>query len=199
MVRRKTTQRDPLGRVQSEFEEEENEDSAFDRRGLLKDGRSTRIPLYLKDGSPNPHLSPVQRSIAATHQPLVVDGSSKPNAMHRPGFRYLADANRRAINDAVKNEAYQEVDRRDANAWKGATNRTNLRDAQEGDPCTVRGPEYPEDFGSPGTLQMGSDGLVCVPDDSQQDARRSQDAVDAKRAAYEEYDRVARDAWRTGK
>ena len=33
--RRKTVQRDPLGRVQSEFEEEENEDSAFDRRGLL--------------------------------------------------------------------------------------------------------------------------------------------------------------------
>ena len=177
--------------MQSEYEEEENEDA------ILQDGARLRVPLYLKDGvTPNPRLTPTQRdkAIAARqqNQSLVTDGTSNPMAMHKPGFRYTADANRRALDDAVKNEAYAEVDQRDANAWKGATNRTNLRD-QEGAPCTVRSAQFPDDFGSPGTLQMGDDGeLVCVPDNLQ-DARR----LDAKQQAYEEYDRIARDAWRS--
>ena len=171
MARKKTVQRDPLGRVQSENEEEENEDA------ILQDGTRLRVPLYLKDGfTPNPRLTPTQRGKAIAQRSLVVDGSNNPMAMHKPGFRYLADANRRAINDAVKAEAYEDADEADRNAWKGATNRTNLRDAQEGDPCTVRGPEYPDDFGSSGTLQFGNgDELVCVPD-GLDDARR-QDAA----------------------
>ena len=53
----------------------------------------------------------------------------------------------------------------------------------------MRGPEYPDDFGSSGTLQFGNgDELVCVPDNLQ-DARRRQDAASVKQAAYEAYDR----------
>ena len=41
MGRRKTIQRDPLGRVQSELEEEENDDA------ILQDGARLRVPLYM--------------------------------------------------------------------------------------------------------------------------------------------------------
>ena len=68
------------------------------------------------------------KAIAQQQQQLVTDGSSRPMAMHRPGWRVLADANRRALDDEVKSKAYQEVEQRDANAWKGA-NRTNQRDS----------------------------------------------------------------------
>jgi hypothetical protein len=62
--RRRTIQRDPLGRVQSEYEEEneENEDA------ILRDGQSLRVPLYLKDGSVNPNLLPHQQAKAAAQQ-----------------------------------------------------------------------------------------------------------------------------------
>jgi hypothetical protein len=114
MARRKTIQRDPYGSELSEFEEEEEED------GLLKDGQTLRVPLYLKDGAINPDLTPTQRAKAiAARQPLVNDGTSNPMAMHRPGFRYHADATQRAISDAVKAEALQEVDEISANAWRG--------------------------------------------------------------------------------
>ena len=101
-----------------ELQEELEAEGALDARGLLRDGAKIRIPLYLRDGAINPRLTAVQRSIAATHQPLVVDGSRNPMAMHKPGFRYLADANRRAIDDAVKAVAYEDADEADQNAWR---------------------------------------------------------------------------------
>ena len=58
----------------------------------------------------------------------------------------------------------------------------------------MRDAQFPDAFGSPGTLQTGDDGeLVCVPDDAQQDAR----GPDSRQRAYEEYDRIARHAWRS--
>jgi hypothetical protein len=39
-----------------------------------------------------------------------------------------------------------------------------LHGAQEGDICTCRGPEYPNEVGSPGHLKRIDDRLVCVPD-----------------------------------
>jgi hypothetical protein len=179
--------------AEEEIEEEETED---ERSGILRDGQRVRVSLFMRDGAINPNLTPTQRAKAlAAQQTLVSDGSSNPMAMHKPGFRYLTDANRRAIGDAAKAKAYQEVEQADANAWKGATSRLNLRDQQEGDPCTVSGPDYPDDFGSPGTLQMGNDGeLVCVPGNL--DARRQDSRIDAREAAYRAYDEEMSVAWR---
>jgi len=174
----------------AEEEEEELDD-------ILRDGQSVRVPLYLRDGAISPDLTPHQRA-KALHQTQTADavarryGLSDAMQLHKPGFRRNTDV--AAL--ARVQQAYTDAETADANAWKGAANRTNLRDSQEGDPCTVRGPEYPDDFGSPGTLQMGNDGeLVCVPD-GLQDARR-QDAASVKRAAYEQYDREMANAWRT--
>jgi hypothetical protein len=96
------------------LEEEENEDAA-----ILQDGQRVRVSLFMRDGTTiNPNLTPSQRAKALHNQPLVTDGSSNPMAMHKPGFRYLSDARQRAINDGIKNEAYQEVEKAAANAWR---------------------------------------------------------------------------------
>jgi hypothetical protein len=178
-------------RKKSIAEEEEELDD------ILRDGQSVRVPLYLRDGAINPDLTPTQRA-KALQQTQTEDavarrfGLTDAMQLHRPGFRRNTDAG--AL--ARVQQAYTDAETADANAWKGATNRLNLRDQQEGDPCTVRGPDYPDDFGSPGTLQMGNDGeLVCVPGNLE-DARR-QDAASVKRAAYEQYDREMANAWRT--
>ena len=81
-------------------------------------------------------------------------------AMHKPGFRYLTDANRRAIGDAAKVKAYQEAETADANAWKGAA-----RNHDAGDKAPPQ---------------------------------RQDPAIDAKQAAYEQYDREMATAYLRG-
>ena len=185
---------DPEEMDPDELEEKLEAEGVLDARGLLRDGRSLRVPLYLKDGSINSHLSAVQRSIAAskTAQPTQDAvargfGLSDGLQLHRPGFR-------RNTSDAAALErtrqAYADADIEASNAWKGST-----ADARAGDPCTVRGPEFPHDHGAQGTLQQRNGGWVCVPSNPRQDAA----TFDAKAAAYAEYDREMADAWRTSK
>ena len=83
-------------------------------------------------------------------------------------------------------QAYADVDAQAANAWKRNANNPGV-----GGPCTVRGPEYPEAFGSPGTLQKRNGELVCVPNQ-----RKDAAAFDAKAQAYADYDREMANAWR---
>jgi hypothetical protein len=59
MPSRKTVQRDPDGRLLSEYEEEEEEEEYGD--AILKDGQTLRVPLYMRDGAINPNLLPHQR------------------------------------------------------------------------------------------------------------------------------------------
>ena len=105
---KKTVQRDPLGRLESEFEEEENEDA------ILQDGQRLRVPLYMRDGV-TPQSAADARPSGAKQLRSIRRWSSMAAttrlAMHRPGFRYLADNNQRAINDAAKAEAYADVER----------------------------------------------------------------------------------------
>ena len=56
MKRKTITQRDPMGRAQSSYEEEEDDGSGpFDSRtGLLKDGRSVRVSMMMRDAVPPP-------------------------------------------------------------------------------------------------------------------------------------------------
>lgn len=140
------------------------------RRKILKDGRSYRVPLRLCDS--------MQREIAA-------NAAAMTNDLHRPGFRVLSDA---AARDA-KQEAYDAYDADLTARWQDG----NPVGAHVGDLCTVRGPEFPNDFGSPGHLQERDRKLVCVPD-------RRQDAAvavaDAKAEAYETYEATISNAWR---
>ena len=97
----------------------DDDDDAFDERGLLKDGRTARtrmmmkdlVPLALDDGS-TVDVEPWQRDvIVAARHGLADDGQL---ALHQPGPRYAAD---QAGLDA-KAKAYAEMVRDMCDAWK---------------------------------------------------------------------------------
>ena len=188
-----------------ELEEKLEEEGNFDRRGLLKDGRSTRISLYMRDGSPNPRLTPTQRSIAATNTEDAVArrfGLTDGLQLHRPGFRRVTDA---AALERSR-QAYAAYDAADAVVYKpaertvhtggnkdytgagapgrgsGAPPGSYPLSSGEGSACTING--------APGTLVRNGAWLEC-----RQDAM----GLDAKQQAYLDYDNWSRDAWRTGK
>ena len=134
--RRKTIQRDPLGQEISSYEETEEEED-----GVLKDGQSIRVPLMLMDGiTPNPKLDAVQRDVAKdARATCVVDafGNGDRYALSKPGARYLAsnfsttDHAELVTREQLLADAYQEVEQRDANAWRGtSTGRKEGDDAQ---------------------------------------------------------------------
>jgi hypothetical protein len=158
--------RDPLGRT---YEEEEPDDS------ILQDGQTLRVSMFLRDGSPNPLLSEVQRAVAATQtrKLLVDDGTGNSLNLHKPGFRVSANPAERAAADAALTAAYDEVEARDASAWRTDTD-------------TGSHPLLVNKRGlSPGKLE-------CVADS--QDA---QSVEDAREAAYRLYDEEQQNAWRT--
>jgi hypothetical protein len=86
---------------------EDDDDSPFDKRGVLKDGRSIRTPMYLMDAT--------QRGVRE-HFQQVTDGSSDGAGLHRPGPRYIADAAMRDAKQAVYDEYRRDIE----NAWRGS-------------------------------------------------------------------------------
>jgi hypothetical protein len=89
------------------------EDEALDANGALRNHVVMHVPQYMRDGRSNPRLSGMQRSVAASHSPLV-DGFGQPPG-HRPGFAFVNDAasrEARARMYALKDAEYE-------NAWRG--------------------------------------------------------------------------------
>ena len=156
---RKRIVRDPQGRELEKWEE----DTAFKPNGVLKDGYSLRVPLYMKDGSfVDDGFSRAivdsykrDRSGIDASAALVTDGSDDPWALHRPGPRYLADATARNAANAELAKAYAGYDADQSERWR-------------------------------------NNKLDCVPD-------RNTDALsalDAREAAYAEYDQMMAEAWK---
>src|ERR1019366_9261021 len=68
------------------IDDEENDRDITD--GVLQPAGHFRMPMFLRDGAPNPRLSPNQRAnTAATRDTATFDAAS-----HRPGHRYANDA-----------------------------------------------------------------------------------------------------------
>jgi hypothetical protein len=125
------------------------DDDDFDENGLLKDGRSIRIGLLMKD-----HMTPVQRAIAqdsqasgrdkilrdATDAPVLLDSYGGTTALNRPGFRYLRnDANTygsgaQIAQAHVRDEAYALHDQEEARRWQGPDSEIPLKKIT-GDAC----------------------------------------------------------------
>ena len=109
---------DPEEMDPEELEELEEEDS----RGILRDGQSVRVPLYMRDGSINPSLTPTQRA-KAQHDQQTADAQARTFGLqdalqlHRPGFRYNTDA---AARTRIA-QAYEAYDAADTNAWKATS------------------------------------------------------------------------------
>ena len=120
---RKRIVRDPQGRELEKWQE----DTAFKPNGVLKDGYSLRVPLYMKDGSfvddgfSRAMVDSLKRSRSGTDASAVpvTDGSDDPWALHRPGPRYLADATARNAANAELAKAYAEYDADQSERWRG--------------------------------------------------------------------------------
>jgi hypothetical protein len=161
-------------------------DAAFDGAGLLRDGKSTRVPMLLRDGS-TVELEDWQREVIYAHRVGLSDGQS----LHRPGPRYCTDE---AALDA-KAQAYAEDVKESTEAWrkKPAANAGSgeFRGQQPGDQCTING--------QPGHLNHR---LECVPDkpaDRQDSISRTlsfDEAQQRRDAAYEQDVRESESAWR---
>ena len=96
--------------LEERLEEEGND-------GILKDGQSVRVALYMKDGSINPRLTATQRGKAAQQTEDAIArrfGLSDGLQLHRPGFRRVTDA--AAL--ARVQQAYTAYDAADAQAYK---------------------------------------------------------------------------------
>jgi hypothetical protein len=177
---------------------------------VLKDGQRVRVPMVAMDST--------QRQVRE-HFGKVMDGFGRSNSelLHRPGQRFSEDSF--AIDEKIKAYADYEADL--TTAWRGGN--PPIKDAgenlrgypREGDQCTVRGPEYPDQQGAPGHIQGG----VCVPDADYEDARRrkrqyrdpegreegsEEETKDSRSTrdreeAYREYEAELVNAWRGGK
>ena len=128
-MKRKITQRDPM-------EEEDDGSGPFDSRtGALKDGRSVRVSMMMRDAVPPPSPSalvmydvPPQRDalvINTSSPPRVVDAFGSTEGLNRPGARYLI-AGHRTVDHAVlttlalmRDEAYKAYDQESQNVWRG--------------------------------------------------------------------------------
>jgi hypothetical protein len=150
---------------------DDDDDDAFDANGLLKDGRSTRVTM--RDS-----LTPLQQAIAEARASRinVVDAQGATAGLHRPGSRYINDADAYAPTAAARRQAITDT----ADAWRKPPGGAAIDD--EGNPCTVNG--------APGTLVRQRDGgLACVATkqkDSTTDARATAWAamVDAQSQAW---------------
>jgi hypothetical protein len=196
MSKRKIVQRDPFGRFESEYEEE---DDAFNN-GVLRDGAATRVSLFMCDGAINPELSPTQIAVAQAQarndgvciatdaKPTIVDAMGGTAGLTRPGARYSVaghktiDHAQQVTQRAVLDELYRQHDQDEAERYL----HVDATGPQEGVVCMVSNPEFPLDQGSPGHIRNG----VCAPDRPRTDAATVEDA-------YRQYDDAAANAWRT--
>ncbi len=195
-------------RKSAEEEEELEEETEDERSGILRDGQRVRVSLFMRDGSISPDLLPHQRAKALHQTEDAVArrfGLSDAQQLHRPGFRRNTDV--AAL--ARVQQAYTDAEAADREAWRNPSVRLDYDEyggseerntgtgapakgsgapagayplsAGEGSACSVNG--------QAGTLVRQGNWLVCQP--------RSQDAaIDAKQAAYADYDERMSNAWR---
>ena len=100
-------------------------DDLFDEHGVLKNKRSVRVPMMMRDG-----LSDLQRSVRDATAPLrVVEAFGNSGlALSRPGARYLTAGTRTrdhaalVMRDHLRREARDEYVAALQSAWKNGTN-----------------------------------------------------------------------------
>jgi hypothetical protein len=140
-----------------------------DADDILRDGETMRVPVSLMDSMPRTKIG---------------DGL----AMHRNGWRLPASSLRDSKQRQLLDLLYAQRDAETENAW-----REDYPGASEGDPCTCRGADFPNDIGSPGHIELHEGRLCCVPDNPSANDARS--VRDARVRAYLDYDRDLTTAW----
>jgi hypothetical protein len=172
---------------------------------ILKDGRSVHVRFRDAQAARGQAYLPRDG-----RQPLT-DQQRRDLRGCQPGFRTLDSAQLRE-RQQIARDARAIAEQEMCEAWKHPPlGLGRLRDdngfggfvgAREGDQCTVRGQEYPDSFGAPGTLQRIGGKLVCVPLDADRDDTDSAFAdnqlSDATERAYAAYNREIQQRWRKG-
>ena len=165
-----TTGDDPM-RTTKQGIDDDNDDDTFDAAGLLKDGRTWRVPFKAMDS--------FQRDVARHFADADAD----------------ADAKRRT----AKHRIYDEYDAAIAEEFKKPSTGVGSHGfigALAGDLCTVRagGGRYgPE--GSAGHLRLINGELLCIADGFRADSH-ARDVNKTKESAYSAYDAEVANAWK---
>ena len=147
---------------------DDDDDDTFDAAGLLKDGRTWRVPFKAMDS--------FQRDVA----------------------RHFADADADATRRTARNRIYDEYDAAIAEEFKKPSTGVGSHGfigAQAGDLCTVRagGGQYgPE--GSAGHLRLIDGELLCIADGFRADSPARD--VSKTKEAYSAYDAEVASAWK---
>jgi hypothetical protein len=173
----------------------DEDDSALDEHGVLRDQHSARVPLMMRDAA---SVTPVQRAIAADsavhwrdaadahfgRAVKVTAGDGSTRGLHKPGFR----VDRRVATDE-RAECYRLYDEEIGRAYKrdaGPPGSYPYSAGAEGGACTVDG--------QAGRLVRQGDVLVCQPV-RRAGPRDHQLVMDAE---YQRYEASLREAWRHG-
>jgi hypothetical protein len=104
---------------------EYDDDDNLDENGLLKDGRSVRVPMMMRDHDAG--LTELQRSVRDHFAPVTIVDSFGDSglALHKPGARYLiagagtGDHARLVTADHMRREARDQYIAELQDAWKG--------------------------------------------------------------------------------
>ena len=165
--------------------EDDDEDGDVDMRDVLKDGERLHVSLF--DHAIRQHL----KGPDAPRRPRITDAGDSRLGLNRPGYR-VADGIRR------DQRHYEQYDAELSTSWKSipptGVGSSGFVGAQEGDSCTVRNLDFPDDTGAEGTMQFYRGKLTCVP------RRRQEDAMPRDAATeYQAYDEWLTNAWRDGR
>lgn len=128
---------DAAPRQEASMATTDDDDDAFDERGLLRDGKRTYVSLMMKDS-----LTPLQRAIA--QDAATRRGFDDSQAKQQPG-PVFADR-------SAARQAYEDAKAEAQDAWRNPAPDA-VRGQKPGDVCTING--------APGHLNAR---LECVPD-----------------------------------
>jgi hypothetical protein len=175
--------------------------NARDRNGVLRDGKSMRVPMHLRDHSTvrKKFIDARQYWDSQRESLVVVDSDSTNTSGNRPGFR-LSDA---PINGSARAAAYRAHENYLRDAWKGRDDSVTgagergstgyLGVQREGTPCTKDG--------WPGVLRRDKNGNFYCDigrTDAKPTADRMHDHQQRMAALYDAIEAEQRNAWRRG-
>jgi hypothetical protein len=181
--------------ARSRHDDDSDPRNPFDRRGVLKDGRSFRVSATMRDSADR--LTDVQRAVLATA--AVLDGRTMiDGSLHKPGHRFAsADGGVRVTVSDTRKAAYDSYEQHMSGAWRTA----DTEIGRPGDVCTVRNDAFPRDFGSAG--HYDEDG-ICTPDrllggdtDETDETDETDDSKQTMDEVYAQHDAEQAAAWRT--
>ncbi len=174
------------------YQRNNDDDDDFDENGILRDGRTFRVPMRALDSLQRDVAEHFGGRKAVQAGQKIVDGYGQGGlALNRPGFRMNATGQ----NDQ---SFYDEYDARIATAYRDADHTAGVEGAGErefvgkrvGDRCVCKGRNDLGRQGDRGHIAEIDGELVCVSDNHREDG------VDMRDAAYKDYDQQIADAWR---